>query len=430
MSRLIITVAMQRARRLLLPCCMLFFLLLQPTSAAAHTLHALLLRSDPQEGRVLAAPPTMVRLWFSEPVQIVGLPIRVFSPTNKVVSSGPVHVNGTQVVVGINAQEEGTYLVMWQVVSQDTDPASGSFAFSVRHSGGIWSTAVGQQGVSPLGLWLQVLARWLHVLGFALSFGALAFRQSILRPLHVAQDVLVAQRVGRCVTVGLLLLLVAEPMALLAQTISLGSVELFAPNVAAQLLMSSFGRVLAQRLGAAILLWVLMGAAKEGAHTAYMLALFLGVALAVVDSQASHAVVSRPAWAALTATTLHIIAMGVWVGGLIALCVVWRVKSLRAQQQVLLMRFGALALASVAELALSGAIMAWLRFPRPLDLITTTYGLTLMIKSGMVLAVLVLVWLTRRMSQGYRERWWLTELFILAVILVLASLLVSLPQPL
>lgn len=411
-------------------CVLLFVLLLQPAAASAQTLHAILQRSDPQDGSVLVIPPTTVHLWFSEPVQLVGSPIAVSSPTNKAVPLGAVRVSGSEVAVAIKAQEEGTYLVTWQVISQDTDPASGSFVFSVRHSGGIWSGTTGQQGATPLGLWLQVLARWLHLLGFALGFGVLAFRQFILLPLRLEQDSLVAHRLQRLVTIGIVLLVIAEPMALLAQTISLGALQLFAPNVAAQLLMSSFGRVLAQRLGAAILLWVLLGAAKEGGKRAYTLALLLGIALAVVDSQASHAVVSRPLWAALTATSLHIIAMVVWVGGLSALCVVWRVKSLYALRMVVLTRFGALALAAVVELALSGALLAWLRFPRLTDLVTTAYGWTLVLKSGMLLGVLVLVVLTRGIQQTYRERWWLLELLALASILVLAGLLVSLPPPL
>ncbi len=97
---------------------------------------------------------------------------------------------------------------------------------------------------------------------------------------------------------------------------------------------------------------------------------------------------------------------------------------------VLLKRFAALALAALVELALSGAMLAWLRFPRLADLVTTAYGWTLVLKSGVLLGVIVLVALTRSIQQKYRERWWLIELLALASILVLAGLLVSLPPPL
>jgi methionine-rich copper-binding protein CopC len=43
----------------------------QTAPVFAHTAHAILLHSTPQDGSVLTTPPTMVQLWFSEPVQIV-----------------------------------------------------------------------------------------------------------------------------------------------------------------------------------------------------------------------------------------------------------------------------------------------------------------------------------------------------------------------
>jgi methionine-rich copper-binding protein CopC len=51
--------------------------LLLPAPVAAH---ARLLTTFPQDGSLLAAPPTSIHLWFSEPVDPVGEAIIVIAP--------------------------------------------------------------------------------------------------------------------------------------------------------------------------------------------------------------------------------------------------------------------------------------------------------------------------------------------------------------
>ena len=374
----------------------------------------------------------MVHLWFSEPVQIIGQTVMVLAPSGKTAVRGPVRANSANLSVHIDAASEGTYLVTWQVISQDTDPASGLFTFSVKHTGGMWAATVSQESVSPLGLFLQVVARWFHFLGYALGFGVLAFRQLVLRPLALEQHEIVEQRIWRLVQIGILVLVCAEPLALLAQVVSLGAVAWFDPNVLATLLTSSFGRVLAQRLGAAILLWILVGIARDDARFTNRVVtgtLVLGLALAVVDSEASHAVVSTPLWLAICATALHIAAMGVWIGGLIALLSSISIKGLHMHRNEIVLRFSGLALAAVVELAATGIVMAYLRLPQPSALFTNAYGIVLTAKSIVLLFVILLVLLGRRARQVYQQRWWLVEALVLAGILILAGLLVSLPPP-
>lgn len=404
----------------------------QPAPVFAHAAHAILLHSNPQDGSVLTTPPTTIQLWFSEPVQIVGQAVTVLAPSGKTSIRGPVRADGANLSVYIDATSEGTYLVTWQVISQDTDPASGLFTFSVKHTGGMWATTVSQESVSPLGLFLQVVARWLHFLGYALGFGVLAFRQLVLRPLTLEQHEMVEQRIWRLVRIGILVLVCAEPVALLAQVVSLGAAVWLDPNILATLLTSSFGRVLAQRLGAAILLWILVGVARDDAkytNKAVTGALALGLALAVVDSEASHAVVSTPLWLALCATALHVAAMGAWIGGLIALLSSISIQELHVHRNEIVLRFSGLALAAVVELAATGIVMAYVRLPQLSALFTNAYGIVLTAKSSVLLFVIVLVLIGRRAHRVYQQRWWLVEVLVLTGILILAGLLVSLPPP-
>ncbi|GHO97355.1 hypothetical protein KSF_074030 [Reticulibacter mediterranei] len=390
--------------------------------ALAQSLHAALLRSDPADGSVLARTPGEIRLWFSEPVQLVGQSIMVFAPSGAAVELGTVQERNGEVSVPLKVAVAGTYLVNWQIISQDTDPVSGSFVFSVGQAGGAWAGTV-SNNASPLGFWLQALEHLLHFLGYALAFGVLAFLRLVVAPLK--QDAL-AKPIWRLVNFGIIVLLVAEGVALIAQSASLGNHSLLDLTFLVTVLASSFGRALALRLGAALSLWVLIGIIQQGNRRVVDVALVLGGALAVIDSQASHAISSPIVWLGLIVTALHIVAMGVWIGGLIALLALWRRKEARVYQQDLLARFGSLALASVAELVLTGVVLAGLHLVRLADLLTTPYGRLLTIKILALLLPLLFVLLGQRHS---RQRWWLLEGCSLLGILMLAALMVSLSPP-
>ncbi|HYL43112.1 MAG TPA: copper resistance protein CopC [Ktedonobacteraceae bacterium] len=401
---------------------------MQPMPVYAHSLHAILLRSDPPDGSVLTRSPTSVHLWFSEPVQLVGEPITVLNPAGASVGLGAVHVRGVELWMTINSSRAGTYLVSWQVISQDTDPTSGRFVFSIGTPGGMWMNTT-SSGVSPQGLVLQVTARLLHFSGYALAFGVLAFLQLVLRPLGLARVETMQKWLWRLTSLGILALLCAEPVSLFAQIASLGNGAFFDANFTGDLLASSFGRVLFQRLGAALLLWVLVGIAKQGNGRAVPAALVLGIALAFADDEASHAIRSNPLWLGLLSNAVHIAAMGIWVGGLVALLAIWRLKEVRSRRDEIISLFGRLAAASVAALVLSGAIMAWLHLTRLFDLFTTVYGWALTAKLFLVLAALLVVLVNWRGDKDKRSNWWVIEGIALMSVLVLAGLLVSVAPP-
>jgi copper transport protein len=164
--------------------------------------HARAVASYPQDGMVLSVPPESIHLWFSEPVQPVGPGIVVISPSGGRVAVGQLRSDGTELWVSLRAGAPGTYLVIWQVISLDTHPERGRFTFSVGHT----SAVPGSPGfgpVSSLGLTLQVIARWLHLAGFTLGFGPIAFRLFILVPLGLRGDG-ARRRLWRLTTAGIL----------------------------------------------------------------------------------------------------------------------------------------------------------------------------------------------------------------------------------
>jgi copper transport protein len=390
--------------------------LLLPASASAH---AQVVRLEPQPG-VLASVPPFVSIGFSEPVTPFGRGIDVYAPNGKLVSGavGLRGLDGTTLVAPIPDHQplpEGTYLVEWRVVAQDTHPSRGSYTFSVGHAGPVpaGDLAAGDLGaVSPLGFLLQALARWLHFLGFALSFGVLAFMLIVLRELEPRP------RLRRLVYVGIALLIAAEPIALVAQAASLGTID--SPSLA-DVLGSAFGRVLALRLAAALALWGILGAPRAALGAGISSVLVLGVLLVGVDGLSGHTIRGLPLAASASLTAAHEASMVVWVGGFIGLLAV---IGSAADKGTLLRRFGRVAAVSVVVLILSGGVLALTHFTAPADLMLTSYGLTLSIKLVAVAVALLLAWTGLRRLRSGRP-----ELLALAGVLALAAVLASLPPP-
>ena len=127
-----------------------------------------------------------------------------------------------------------------------------------------------------------------------------------------------------------------------------------------------------------------------GRYTVWLLALLVLVVFSasVMTDHAASRVDGRVPLIILTA--LHEIATGVWIGGLPFLLVGLYINRDRATQWYLTRRFSQLALASVIVLVLSGVGMS-LKYVGSLDaLIGTSYGLMLLAKIAMLLALLTL----------------------------------------
>ena len=364
----------------------------------AASAHAKLVVSNPAPGAVLDRLPASVDLVFSEPVSPAGRGINVYGPDGRLATIGSAHADGDGLSVGLAGALSGTYAVVWTVVASDTHPSRGEFTFSVGHASPVRAPGFGGDVglASPLGLVLQSLGRWMHFAGFALGFGSATYA------LFVARD----PRPMRLAGLGVALLLAAEPLALLAQTASLDPSQTVDGDALTGALASSFGRVLGLRMAAALLLWAVLGALRLAPWLRSGVPA-LGVALALVDATAAHATPALPSPLGLGLNALHLASMAMWVGGLAAFAI------------APVGGFARVAAWSGGLLVVSGAALALLHFGSPLELITTIYGASLLIKVPLVAVALWLAWRTRR-------RW---ELAALMAVMAAASVLVSLPPP-
>src|SRR5262249_11863840 len=102
--------------------------------------HAILLRSDPVANAQLQAPPSQVRLWFSENVNPGTSRVVVVDPTNRQVDSSDSHVNpgdSTEMDVSLPLLSSGAYIVIYQTQSADDGHVTGgSFIFRILRADG------------------------------------------------------------------------------------------------------------------------------------------------------------------------------------------------------------------------------------------------------------------------------------------------------
>lgn len=119
--------------------------------------------------------------------------------------------------------------------------------------------------------------------------------------------------------------------------------------------------------------------------------LLLAVALAATWAGADHASVGIQVGLALPFGVLHLIAMALWLGGLVTLLVGLR-HGLGADTAD---RFSKVAFGSVAGLGVTGVYQSWRGLGSWGALVDTEYGRLLLIKIGCVAAMLGVAWISR-----------------------------------
>jgi copper transport protein len=370
---------------------------LTPISALAH---AVLVSSSPADGATLPRPPNHVVLSFNQPVQPAGVGILVNAPSGRPANRGEARAQGSRLTVGLDAGEQGTYLVRWQVIAQDTHPSLGQLTFSVGHQSPL-GTATTPAGQGP-GELLQALGRWLHFLGLALGFGSVAYGVLVLREANAAQR----RALDRLAMSGVLLMALAEPVTLAGASLALS----VSPG---NLVVSTFGLASGLRLGGALFLWSALGAlsaAGEGGRaTALRGILALGAGVVLADQLSGHRLADAPALAGAALEGMHEGTMVVWAGGIAA----WLVTRAGGA------RFFRVAALSLAVLVPSGVALAFAHLRSPADLVSTSYGEVLIIKIAVVGAAVALAVVGARRA----------EALVVAAVLALAALLMNLPPP-
>jgi copper transport protein len=333
----------------------LWLLATGPAAAA----HGVLRSSEPAGGSSLERAPAAVTLRFSERPDPGLSTVRVLDSGGRVVAGGPAQaVAGEPLELRVPAARlpDGAYTVAWRIVSAvDGHRTDGVFGFGVGPAGaaGLPPTqAVAEVQTGPALGPLAVAGRWAWYWGLALLVGAAATGLLVFG--------------GR---------LPGRPVVLLALAVAAAAGGLVAMTAAAQadagvplgdLLGSTTGRWLVWRaamvaaVGAAVW-WLLARPATEGATThpgARRPLLAVGVAAGMgmlVHALAGHAAgPSSLRLLNLSAQWAHLLAVGVWIGGLAWLFVGLRHHDTSGSARQVVVRFSKLAGTSLAVVVATG----------------------------------------------------------------------------
>lgn len=126
--------------------------------------------------------------------------------------------------------------------------------------------------------------------------------------------------------------------------------------------------------------------------------LLLGLALAALLPPAltGHSASAGSHSLAVVSLLVHVVAVALWVGGLVGLAWIAFMGSRRLPYGVV--RFSVLALWSIAVVALSGVVNAAVRLGSLSDVVSTRYGALVLVKAAAIVGLGVLGWMHRRLT--------------------------------
>jgi copper transport protein len=398
--------------------CAVFGLLAGTGPASAH---AVLISTDPVAGAVVATAPGTVSLTFGEPVTVAADGVRVFGPDGAEVDNGHAGALGRSTTVGVglvrgDRQPQGTFTVSWRVISADSHPVAGAFTFSVGHPSASRAPAAAQpRGSRTVGV-VYGIVRAAAFASYALLVGSIAFVLLCWPGAIARRDVRRVMLVGWA---GLLAMSIATLLLQGPYGNGLGLDRVFDSAIVSETLDSRLGAALTARLlllalagGYLVLLcaW-LRHLQRRGRAYFGALGVALAVGLACTWAAADHAAVGLQPAVALPVDVVHLLTMGLWLGGLATLVVVLRPAgatnaTAQAAPEVAVHRFSSIATGSIVTLIATGSYQSWRQLGNWAAFGSTDYGRLLVVKLGIV-AVMLLVAL--RSHQAARE--WQTVLW-------------------
>ncbi|WP_375383946.1 copper resistance protein CopC [uncultured Microbacterium sp.] len=386
-----------RRRALAVLAVMLGVLLGVGSGALPASAHAELLSTTPADGAVLEKAPESAELRFNEPVQLIEGAIQLFPGDG----SMPIVLDARTVDSTVTADlphdlADGSYVIGYRVVSVDGHPIGGGITFRIGQGAETATTpSAAGFGTTPAETDTAVsVLTVLQYLGLLVFSGLLFFDRIVLRRREAADRGflrLVTAAFGVAALAAVLLVLASALRVVGGHLADVFSPSTWLPGilwqpVAAALIITGAG-----------LFAVLLVRRPTGAGWVVVAAAAVAVVTPVL---VGHTQTVQPGWLVITADLGHLLAGAFWAGGVVGLLrylAAARPGAAGAEPRIdpvvaarVAVRFSRFALASVVVLAVSGTIMAVLIIGSWDAVLGTGYGRTLLLKLGIVAAVVVL----------------------------------------
>jgi copper transport protein len=396
----------RRMRRLLVvPALVGIVLVLTATAASAH---AVLEATNPGPNTNVSQPPKAITLRFSEHVDVRDDAIRLFDSSLHRLDIGDTHHadgKGSVVTASVPGLRRGLYTVTWRAISADSHPVQGAFTFGVQTvATGAAASRLSQQAQSAetsdhaVGVALGVMRFGVFV-GLALLLGIVGFVMFLWPAGRVSV------RVRQVLYGGLWLTFACTVLGFLLQgpySTGGGFGGMFDTSLMSTTWDTRFGKVWVLRLVLLVVMAFLIRAIVrtgrgEIPRGLVVVTSVVGVALAATPGLSGHASTGRWAGLALLADILHVLAMAVWLGGLVALGLARRddVAYPRVAH-----RFSGVALGAVVVIVISGVFQAIRQLEPFSALWSSDYGTILLLKLAAFVVVIGIAAWSRRLVHG------------------------------
>jgi copper transport protein len=344
--------------------------------------HALLRRSEPASGELLQTAPTKVVITFTEPPDPSLSLIHVLNESGQEVEQGkaePVPGQPLQLQVALPPLTDGVYTVTWRTVSETDGHVTGSsFAFGVGVAPTGHVTSPGRVLPStPSPSPLAAVGRWGLYAGLAFLLGGAVLGLFVFGG-RLASSVWVLGVAWLIGALGLVLMTIAE-----RSTVGVSYGTLLRSSAGEQLIRQGIGL-------AVVAIGVVVAAIRPERPGLVLLGLTAAGAM-LLHAVAGHAGSQSPVWFNVGVQWLHLLAVGVWVGGL-----AWLLLGIRSpgpSERAGVGRFSFIAGIALAVVAVTGVVRAideiggvgaWRR------LFETSFGVTLSIKVALFTGLVAL----------------------------------------
>jgi copper transport protein len=412
--------------------------------ASAAFAHAHLERSEPKANATLKQSPKTVELWFSEELEPSMNTVTVTDQTGRRVDKNNITLaeGSKKLQAELEDLGSGTYTVDWKVLSTDGHTMKGKFTFTVALAGGGAAAAPTtappagarqveqpKQSVQPTpsqtsstesmqesgSSWAQSVVRWLEYLAMMALTGGFAFRLLVLEPslrqvheLDVAERAAVlssgARRFIQLAWRGIGLLTISTLAALVLQTAAVldaGARGALSPSSLYRVItQTSYGGPwLLQVVTLALLAVVLLLTSKRADDQRLLWVGFIITAVMMLSpSLTGHARAAAHEYHfTVFSDWLHLVAAGVWLGGLfhLTLTMTRGVSGLNGRERLRVLEriiplFTRLAVVSILVIALTGIYNSWIHVDRLSALWSTSYGAALLVKIIIFLVMVAL----------------------------------------
>ncbi len=448
--------------------------LLLPATAQAHVT---LRRSDPGAGAILTATPLVLRFWFTEQVELAVTRVTLVDQAGKVFGvAEPVAMENNE-QGGVQLQlysplNAGVYKVTWHTVALDGHAASGAFTFRILDANEVMDTAfaaaaaraqrdtalaekraaeaakpvdvLAMRSASPV----YIVARAFSFISLLLLIGAAGFWLLVLRPTQATDPAtwkrIVARLASSAILAALAYMLFACVRLFLQTQLVSGNSDPDLGDFTNLIFRTNWGIAWRTQMACAVVICLVLLLQRTLKAFAWWFSIALVVTIAFATSLTSHAGSSEVLRTfGVINDASHVLAIGCWLGGLfwmiaVALPTLAGVEHRTKRTTAIVHAFSKIALWCVGVMLFSGVVSTYFRVGSIGNLVSSTYGQTLIIKLLLVAGVAGVGyynWRTLRPALGNEggpdalRKSARMELAVAILVIIATAALVGLPLP-